>query len=133
MERLSNRPKSGLMAVIEAKCPRCRKGNMFAYNSWMPSRFTKMNQDCPHCGLHFEPEPGFYIGAMYVSYAFGVAVVAIVFVVLNVFFDSPPTWEYMVVISCLLLLIVPPSYRYSRVLYLHWFGGIRFNKSDWFK
>ncbi|MEY4912742.1 MAG: hypothetical protein RL025_569, partial [Bacteroidota bacterium] len=33
-----------------------------------------MHQDCPHCGFHFEIEPGFFWGAMYISYAFSVAV-----------------------------------------------------------
>lgn len=30
----------------------------------------KMPETCPSCGQKFEPEPGFYIGAMFVSYIF---------------------------------------------------------------
>ena len=32
-----------------------------------------MHEDCPHCGHHFEKEPGFFLGAMYVSYALTIA------------------------------------------------------------
>ncbi len=27
-----------------------------------------MNESCEHCGQKFEPEPGFYYGAMFISY-----------------------------------------------------------------
>lgn len=32
-----------------------------------------MPDHCPECGLSFMPEPGFYYGAMYVSYALTIA------------------------------------------------------------
>lgn len=126
---MPNKPeKSGLQAIIEAKCPRCRQGNMFVYSSFLPGKFAKMHHNCPNCGVTFEPETGFYIGAMYVSYGFGVGILAVIFVALNVFANDPPTWVYMLIVTFSLLLSVPFSYRYSRVLYLHWFGGIDYDK-----
>jgi hypothetical protein len=47
---------------------------MFKYPASDLRRATQMHQDCPHCGFHFEIEPGFFWGAMYISYAFSVAV-----------------------------------------------------------
>ena len=38
--------------------------------------FPKMHERCPTCGLKFEREPGYFLGAMYVSY--GLALVTIV-------------------------------------------------------
>jgi hypothetical protein len=35
-----------------------------------------MHEQCPVCGLRFEREPGYFTGAMYLSY--GVAIVATV-------------------------------------------------------
>ena len=35
-----------------------------------------MNERCPHCGLKFEREQGYFLGAMYFSY--GIATVVIV-------------------------------------------------------
>lgn len=35
-----------------------------------------MNDRCPNCGLHFNREPGYFLGAMYVSYGLGLTVIA---------------------------------------------------------
>jgi len=34
-----------------------------------------MHDRCPVCGLHFNREPGYFLGAMYISYGLGVAVI----------------------------------------------------------
>jgi uncharacterized protein (DUF983 family) len=34
-----------------------------------------MHDRCPACGLHFNREPGYFLGAMYVSYSLGLAVI----------------------------------------------------------
>ena len=33
------------------------------------SKPFEMNRHCPKCGADLEPEPGFYFGAMFISYA----------------------------------------------------------------
>ena len=57
-------------AMWNYKCPRCRKGDIFV----KPLVFTdplNMPKKCEHCGQSTEPEPGFYYGAMFLSYIFG--------------------------------------------------------------
>lgn len=49
------------------KCPRCRKGDLFV-KPFNISKPLDMNYACPHCGQLFEPEPGYYFGAMFLSY-----------------------------------------------------------------
>lgn len=73
-----------------------------------------------------EPEPGFYQGAMYVSYAFAVAMIATIGVVLYLAGD-PPEWVYITAIIVVTLLFAPWNYRASRIVYLHLFGGIKFD------
>jgi uncharacterized protein (DUF983 family) len=51
------------------KCPRCRKGSLFT-GPLRIKNALEMPTHCAHCGLKFEPEPGFYYGAMFVSYIF---------------------------------------------------------------
>jgi hypothetical protein len=87
-----------------------------------------MNARCPHCDVMLQPEPGFYQGAMYVSYAFAVALIVTIGILLYLLGD-PPEWVYITVIIVLTLLLAPLNYRASRVLYLHWFGGIKFDAS----
>ncbi|MEK6478859.1 DUF983 domain-containing protein [Catalinimonas sp. 4WD22] len=91
-----------------------------------PHHFTATNKTCPHCQLIFEREPGFFFGAMYVSYALTMGVLlATAFVLYNVFGD-PDLWVYIVTVPLIVLLLLPVIFRYSRTLYLHGFGGISY-------
>jgi hypothetical protein len=84
-----------------------------------------MNEACPHCGVRLEPEPGFYQGAMYVGYAFTVAVLVTIGIILYLLGD-PSEWVYIGVIIGVMLLLSPLNYRYSRIVYLYFFGGIKY-------
>lgn len=55
-------------AIFGHRCPRCEKGKMFSHDLFNFSKFLDMPERCPVCGLHFTPEPGFYMGSMFVSY-----------------------------------------------------------------
>ena len=114
-------------ALLHGKCPQCRKGDMFKY----PLRtrlfqFNRMNETCPHCGVRLEPEPGFYQGAMYVGYAITIACIVIVSAILYLA-GHPSEWVYIGTVIGFMILLIPVNYRYSRILYLHFFGGIRFD------
>lgn len=117
---------SSLSAILDSKCPRCRQGDMFLYKATDLKGFAKMHEKCPVCNLRFEVEPGFFYGAMYISYAFSVALIVAVGIALTVLFD-PEVWVYLAVVAGISLLILPFTFRYSRVLFLYWFGGIDFD------
>ena len=56
-----------LKSILEYRCPQCRSSRLFK----TPFEFSNplnMHERCPNCHQHFEPEPGFYFGAMFVSY-----------------------------------------------------------------
>lgn len=111
-------------AIWQGKCPRCRQGDLFKYPLSRISKFSEMNTNCTHCAASFTPEPGFYYGALFVSYAFNVALMVIVSVILY-FFLSPPDWVYGVCLVAASILSIPFSFRYSRILFLYWFGGLQ--------
>lgn len=115
-------------ALYTGKCPRCRQGDIFKFPLFNVAYFWKMNSHCTHCGVTFEPEPGFYFGAMFISYAFSVVLLAVVAVVLFVLF-RPPEWVYLTSVIVTALLFTPFSFRYSRILFLYFFGGIHFDES----
>jgi len=83
-----------------------------------------MNASCDHCEASFEPEPGFYFGALYVSYAFTIAIFASVSAILY-FSVNPPEWVYITAVIGSAVLFIPISFRYSRILFLYWFGGLQ--------
>ena len=86
-----------------------------------------MNESCPVCHQHFEPEPGFYWGAMYISYAFSVALVVIVGIATYVLGHDPDTWVYVTAVAVSTVLLIPVSFRYSRTVMLHLFAGIDYD------
>ncbi|WP_107829802.1 DUF983 domain-containing protein [Mucilaginibacter yixingensis] len=107
-------------AMSQGRCPRCRRGRMFMGPAYTIGG-NKMHEHCPHCGLTFEIEPGYFYAAMYVSYAFNVAeavAMAIATSVLSGGSDSP--WLYLGVILVGCLLLAPFNYRYSRIVLLYW-------------
>ena len=56
-----------LKSILGYKCPRCRSSKLFKE----PFEFSNplnMHERCTVCHQHFEPEPGFYYGAMFISY-----------------------------------------------------------------
>jgi len=77
-----------------------------------------MNEDCPHCGLHFERESGYFIGAMYASYTIGVALVLPVALLLVLVAQMDLLWV-MVVMFAQVLVTMPLAYRWSRIFWLH--------------
>jgi hypothetical protein len=83
-----------------------------------------MNQACSKCEASFEPEPGFYFGALYVSYAFTCAIFAAVSAALY-YAANPPEWVYITAVIVAAILFIPISFRYSRILFLYWFGGLQ--------
>ncbi len=111
-----------LYSVINNKCPRCQEGDFFeGSNSYNLSNFMKMHKSCPVCDLTYEPEPGYYFGAMYVSYAINVAVFVTVWVACLVLFNEINVW-YQVLASVVLGLgLTPVTFRYARLGWINFF------------
>jgi len=113
-------------SILLAKCPRCRKGDMFGVPLYSFLKLTEVNKTCPNCGANLHPEPDFYYGAMYISYAFSVALFVNVMIILNVFFDDPELWVYIASVVAGNLLLLPFMQRYSKVLYLYGMGKLTY-------
>ncbi|TAE70928.1 MAG: DUF983 domain-containing protein [Bacteroidetes bacterium] len=119
---------SKLQAIHQGKCPRCREGKLFKHPA-VHSKFMMMNEYCEVCHQKFDIEPGFYFGAMYISYAFQTAIFASVSLAIFILMgDKAPLWYYIIVILIISLVTLPFSFRYSRILMLHWFGGVSYRK-----
>lgn len=114
-----------LSSLLHGNCPKCREGRIFKHNVYNLTKFNVMNETCPHCGVRLEPEPGFYQGAMYVSYAITVAMLIPASIVFYMFFDHWSEWTYIAVFITLMLIVAPFNYRASRILYLYMFGGLK--------
>jgi hypothetical protein len=76
-----------------------------------------MHKQCPICRLSFEREPGYFTGAMYLSYGLGLIATAPVWV--------PMLWlgrsagEVLLASGGLLIVASPWIFQYARVLWLY--------------
>jgi hypothetical protein len=101
---------------------------MFLHPAWKLNKFTEMETHCPVCDLQFEIEPGFFWGAMYVSYALTVAMMLIIGgAVLLLTNGRAGFWTYIIPIIGTLIICSPLTYRYARVVMLYFFSPVRFN------
>ena len=108
-----------LEGFIKAKCPRCRRGDIYSTPTYSFGG-QKMHERCSHCGLHYEREPGYWYVAMFVSYAFNVAEMITFAVGLHILTGSNSPWVYVAVLMGVIFLLSPFNYRYSRVALLYW-------------
>ncbi|SHI54647.1 Uncharacterized conserved protein, DUF983 family [Hymenobacter daecheongensis DSM 21074] len=123
---MATKTDSAALALLDLRCPRCRRGKLFV-TSALSTRFAEMHAHCPICDLALEPEPGFYWGAMFVSYGFSVASFFVGGAAAYYLFNDPPTWVYVLIVTLLVLITTPLVLRYSRAIMLHLFGGIHYN------
>lgn len=64
-----------LVRGFTLRCARCGSGKLFR-------RWFSMVDDCPRCGLHFEREEGYFVGAMAINIVAVIAVFGVSFVAL---------------------------------------------------
>jgi uncharacterized protein (DUF983 family) len=105
--------------IVHAKCPKCRVGALYASAMYSFSG-QKMHTNCPHCGMTYEREPGYFYGAMYVGYAFIVAELVTLAVGTSILTGSNNPWLYTMIILGIVGLLAPFNLRYSRVILLYW-------------
>jgi uncharacterized protein (DUF983 family) len=107
---------STLGSILRQRCPRCRMGGIFRHSIFRG--FPKMCERCSICDLKFEREPGYFLGAMYFSFALGVLVMAPIAVL--VWFLTG-WWITKVILwaAILFLPLAPAITLFARVLWIY--------------
>ena len=100
------------LALLRMRCPRCCDGKIYLHG-------MHMNPHCPVCNLLFEREPGYFMGALYISYA-----LAILFLLACLWIGSMllPALDlgWIVLISAVCFVpFVPMVTRYARVIWIY--------------
>jgi len=105
-----------MQGILHERCPRCREGAIFRKSLWRG--WLAMYERCPVCGLKFEREPGYFLGAMYVSY--GLTLVPMLFLVVILWRAIGLTYSTALLSAALVYLpFVPPVVRLSRVVWIY--------------
>ncbi|MFT5860998.1 MAG: hypothetical protein ACI865_003116 [Flavobacteriaceae bacterium] len=106
--------------IYKEKCPNCGEGHVFEKSAGV-FRMPLMNVRCSECDYRFEREPGYFIGAMYLSYGLAIAQGVLAFL-LSSFLLPEITIEWVIVIVTFpMLLMAKKNFKWSRILYIHIF------------
>ena len=96
--------------AVRLRCPRCGRSPL--YRGWFA-----MHDQCAACGLRYEREQGYFVGAIYVNYAVTVIVAAGTVLVLD--WTVGLTLTAQLAVGVALGALVPVVFfRYARSLWL---------------
>ena len=107
---------SAMAGIRQQLCPRCRQGRIFRGAVYRAPLATLDN--CPVCGLRFEREQGYFLGAMYVSY--GLSIPPVMLLILLIW--KLTGWPFDVAIGAAFvayLPFVPLVARFARVVWMY--------------
>jgi uncharacterized protein (DUF983 family) len=113
---LARERTSLVSGIVRQLCPRCREGEIF--RSSIFTGFPKMHQACPACGLKFEREQGYFLGAMYISYALALVTI-LVFALLLWFFFRWSIQKTAIWAVVFFVPLAPTLTLLSRVLWIY--------------
>lgn len=102
--------------ILSQRCPRCRMGGIFRHSIFRG--FPKMFECCPVCDLRFEREPGYFLGAMYISFGLGMGIIVVAGVLLWMVTGWGFTKDTIGAVL-LFLPLAPASTLFSRVLWIY--------------
>jgi uncharacterized protein (DUF983 family) len=102
--------------IVHQICPRCRIGRIF--RSSIFRGFPAMRETCLVCGLKFEREEGYFVGAMMIDYGLGLAITAAIGVVVWCL-TRWPVDKVASVAFFIFLPIIPTLTRFGRVLWIY--------------
>lgn len=115
-----------LYSIIHQKCPHCHETDLFVHkNPYRIKGFFDMPKNCSVCGQKLELEPGFYYGAMYVSYAVCVAYLIAIYVAMLVLYPSFSLEFYLFFAIGTMVALTPVFFRLSRAIWINFFVSYR--------
>ncbi|MHA7941955.1 DUF983 domain-containing protein [Formosa sp. 3Alg 14/1] len=112
---------SKLYSIFTGACPKCHQESMYVNkNAYVLSDTLKMHEHCSHCHTKYKIEPSFFYGAMYVSYAVGIAFAVAAFVISHLFLGSGLVTAFIAIV-CTLIVFMPIIMRWSRNIWINMF------------
>ena len=110
-----------LYSILTGNCPKCHLESMYLEsNPYIIKSLFKMHERCSKCNTKYKIEPSFFFGAMYVSYAIGVAICVAIFLLVYLFFELS-LLHTLVTICLVLFVFIPLNIRLSRNIWINFF------------
>jgi len=116
-----------IYSIVTGCCPKCHSESMYKNNNpYKISETLKLHERCSNCNTKYQIEPSFFYGAMYVSYAVGIAFAVGAFIISNFIFNASLN-SSLIAIILTLVVFMPIIMRLSRNIWINLF--IHFDKN----
>lgn len=110
-----------IYSILTGSCPVCQNESMYQVsNPYKIGETLKMNERCSHCDTKYKIEPSFFYGAMYVSYAVGIAFAVAAFVITNLILKLGLLSTFLAIVATLIAFL-PIILRLSRNIWINIF------------
>ncbi len=106
---------------LQMKCPKCGVSKVFEDKGDKFIAFPEMHKKCPNCEYRFDREPGYFLGAMFVSYGLAVGEGLVTFGLLKLFFSQLEYFTIACIITVVILLFSITNYKLARVIWINLF------------
>jgi uncharacterized protein (DUF983 family) len=109
-----------ILQIFRESCPNCGKGNVFLPSTGV-LKLPIMLDKCDACAYRFDREPGYFIGALYISYGLAVLEGILAFLVSVLLVPSlSSTWQILSVLA-IIIICAKKNYKIARIVYIHLF------------
>ena len=110
-----------LYSILTGSCPKCHNESMYLdKNPYKLRNLFKMHERCSHCHTKYKIEPSFFYGAMYVSYAVGIAFAFAAFVISFLLVGTSLINTFISIVVTL-IVFMPVIVRLSRNIWINLF------------
>lgn len=113
---MDKKNRSVISSVWNMKCPRCREGELFEKGK-LEKPFA-MPDKCSCCGQNYMPEPGFYYGAMFISYIFW-GWFCVIFGFTTIWFFGMTVNQATLLLAVVSAIFFIWLFRISRTIWIH--------------
>ncbi|QHI35015.1 hypothetical protein IMCC3317_03610 [Kordia antarctica] len=111
-----------ILNVCKGTCPNCNSGSIFKQKGlFYKMRMPKMYEHCTVCNYKFEKEPGYFIGAMYVSYMLTVGQAVGVYLIFSYLFQIGNNFQIFLIIIATMIGLSFFNMRISRTIWINLF------------
>ena len=106
--------------IYQEKCPNCGGGHVFEKRTGI-FKIPKMHEKCVECDYRFDREPGYFIGAMYLSYGLAIFQGMIAYLLCSFLFPNMTIEWVLLIVILPVLILSKKNFKWSRILYIHIF------------
>ena len=110
-----------LYSILKFKCPQCHEGDFFTSSVYNFKKIGELYKCCPNCKLKYSKEPGFYFGAMYVSYTIGIAIFITTFLANWILDLQASLLQILLFVGIVLIVGTPYLFHLSKIIWANLF------------